>query len=112
MKKETQLRIFCAILLLLGVAHYLYTSPKAPFLFLLVSPIMLLGSLTPAKKIREIDYPRAVSFIGILFAVSSYIIYFIYFFTDLQSDGFDLIFGIAVLVYYIFLTWYKGLWNS
>jgi len=112
MKKETQLRIFCLLLLLLGAAHYLYTSPEAPFLFLLAPPIILLGSLTPAKKIRPVDHSQTVSFIGILFFISSYLLYFLYFFENLESDMFIFVFTAAFLAYYIFLVWYKGLWTS
>jgi len=109
MEKETQLKIFCLILLFLGVAHCLYTSRAANFMFPLASPIILAAALMPAQKIRETDYSHTVSFTGILFVISSYIIYFAFYFTDVQNKGFALIYGIVVFVYYLFLTWYKGL---
>jgi len=122
MKKKTQLKMCCIILAFLGAVHYFYTSPKeipsiskVPFTasqMLIISPLLLYVSLLASKKTHTVDHSHLVNFIGILFFISSYAIYFIYFFTDLQNDILIGVFAVAFLVYYLFLTSYKGLWTS
>jgi hypothetical protein len=111
MKKETAIRIFCGILIILGAVYYFYVKPESFLFYLLFSPMILLYSLLPTKKTHIPDYSGPLSFIGILFAISSYLIYF----TDpeiFQNIAVELTYVIVCFVYFIFLAWYKEAGNK
>jgi|GEM_PF-1727905 len=122
MKKEIKIRIFCLALVLLGVVLYIYTSPKevpsfpivphGATLLLTSAPGLLYISLLPAGKIRKVDYSRATNFIGVLFCISTYIMYCLYFFKYLQNNIFIEVFAFSFFAYFLFLIWYKSQWTS
>ena len=107
MKKEVKIRIFCAILLLLGAAYHLYVRSESFAAFLLLSPLMLSAAFIPSKKIHAPDYSGPLSFIGVLFAALSYFIYFMP--IDLfQNITFEIVCCLIIFIYYVFLMWYKN----
>jgi len=108
MKKENKIYIFCSILALLGLIHYLYTKPSISFGYVILAPMFLHSSLIPSKKIREPDYSNVLNSIGILFFILSYAIYFSHIWGIWKNDTVSFACILIFVAYGLFLTWYKG----
>jgi len=108
MKKENKIYIFCSILALLGLIHYLYTNPPISFGYVVLAPLFVYIALIPSKKIREPDYSNVLNSFGILFFILSYVIYFSHIFEIWQNDTVSFACILIFAAYGLFLTWYKG----
>ena len=112
MKRETQIRIFCALLLILGAIYYFYAKPESFVFFLLIAVSMLLTSLISPKTIHVPDYSKYVSIVGVLFAILSYAIFFVYpYLMEIwQYKWSEIIVSAVFFIYFVFLIWYKKNW--
>lgn len=108
------IRIFALLLLIIGALHYLYVTELGlnfSFFFIIFSPLMLLISLLPSKKSKNLNNSKVFGIIGVLFAIISYAIYFSYIYGLASNQTFPLIFSIIGSIYFLFLFYYNGYLN-
>jgi hypothetical protein len=117
MKKETKIRIVFFVAMLCIIVHYFYygrqgaISIPSEVIFLgLWSPLLMLYSILPSKKVRMPDYSKAFSVIGILISLCSFAGYLSCFLGIWSAADFTFFFFIIVACYFIFLSWYKNGW--
>jgi hypothetical protein len=108
MKKENIAYVILLILVFLGLIHHHYANLSISFGYVTIPPLLLFIALIPSKKIREPDYSTTLNFVGILFFIISYVIYFIHIFDIWQNGTIEFIFILIFAAYGIFLSWYKG----
>jgi len=117
MKQETKIRIFFGIVMLCILVHFLYYSwqiglflPSGLFFIGGWAPLTMLYAVLPPKKMRTPNYSKALSFAGILISLCSFVIYFSWFMGIWSSSNLAFILSMFVLIYSVFLSWYKNGW--